>query len=211
MDTYRFLGLFRIILILSIIALTGCSGRGGGGKASSESAPAFKISGTVSGYAQENFPIILSGTNSGTTTTDASGNYSFPGLTDGSYTVTPILFWYTFTPCSQAVTINGADVRAINFTSYAANNGIKYSISGVITVSDVAKQGVIVTLSGTNSGTAATDASGYYSFSNLMNGTYTLTPSITEYTFTPTSQTVTINGAGISAINFTATDLSPQK
>jgi hypothetical protein len=210
MDTYRFLVLFRIILILSIIALlTGCSGRGGSGKVSSESAPTFKISGTVGGYAQENFPIILSGTNSGTTTTDASGNYSFSGLTDGSYTVTPILFWYTFTPCSKAVTINGSDVSAIDFTSYAANNGFKYSISGVITVGGMAKQGVVVTLSGTNSGTAATDDSGHYSFSNLVNGSYTLTPSITEYTFTPTSQAVTINGGDVGAIDFTATDLSP--
>jgi hypothetical protein len=210
MDTYRFLVLFRIILILFIIALlTGCSGRSGSGKVSSESAPTFKISGTVSGYAQANFPITLSGTNSGTTRTDASGNYSFTGLTDGSYTVTPILFWYTFTPCSKAVTINGSDVSPIDFTSYAANNGFKYSISGVITVGGVAKQGVVVTLSGTNSGTAATDDSGYYSFSNLANGSYTLTPSITEYTFTPTSQAVTINGGDVDAIDFTATDLSP--
>ena len=69
-----------------------------------------------------------------------------------------------------------------------------HNISGFITVGGVAKQGVIVTLSGPNSATAATDGSGYYSFPGLLNGRYTLTPSITEYTFTPTSQTVTING-----------------
>ena len=210
MDTYRFLGLFRIIPILSIIALLiGCGGSGGGGKVLSESASEFTISGTVSGYAQGTFPIWLSGTNSGTVSTDDSGYYSFSGLTNGSYTVTPIIFWYSFTPCSQAVTINGADVRAINFTSYASSVGCYYSISGVITVDGAAKQGVIVTLSGTNSGTASTDASGYYSFSNLMNGGYILTPSITEYTFTPSSQAVTINGSDVGKINFTSTDLSP--
>lgn len=212
MDTCPFLCHFRIIFILfTIVLITNCSGSSGGGKVSPESASEFTISGTVSGYAQANFPIKLSGTDSGTTRTDTRGNYSFSGLKSGSYTVTPILSWYSFTPCSQAVTINGADVRAINFTSYAASddNDCYYSISGVITVDGAAKQGVIVTLSGTNSGNSSTDASGYYSFSNLMNGEYTLTPSTTEYPFTPSSYSVTINGGDVGSINFTATNLSP--
>jgi len=41
---------------------------------------------------------------------DASGIYTFNGLTNGSYTVTPSKFNYTFTPASLVVTINGAAV-----------------------------------------------------------------------------------------------------
>ena len=206
MFTVRYMVIFRIIFILSFIALlTGCGGSSGGGKTSAESSPVFTISGKVSGENHSGVTIALSGANSGTTKTDDNGNYSFDDLTDGSYTLAPSgPFWYIYTPTSQAVTINGANVRAINFTSYG-NNGFTYSISGFITVGGVAKQGVIVTLSGTNSGTAATDDSGYYSFPGLIVGSYTLTPSITEYTFTPTSQAVTMNGENVIASNFTST------
>jgi hypothetical protein len=211
MDKFRFLCLFRSIFILSLIALlTACSGSDGGGNASAESAPVFTISGKVGGEKSSSITITLSGANSGTTKTDDDGKYSFSDLTDGSYTLAPSgPFWYTYTPTSKAVTINGADVKGINFTSYAANNGFKHSISGFITVDGVAEQGVIVTLSGTNSGTAATDDSGYYSFPGLIDGGYTLTPSIAEYTFTPSSQAVAINGGDVSAINFTA-ELTPE-
>jgi hypothetical protein len=213
MDTYRFLDLFRIIFIISIIALlNGCGGSSGSGNASSESAPVFTISGTVSGDTQKGVTITLSGDNSGTATTDGNGNYSFSDLTDGSYTLTPYdpsIFWYTYSPISQSVTINGADVKGIDFTSFASD-GFKYSISGFITVDGKAKKGVIVTLSGANFGTAATDDNGFYNFPGLVNNRfYTLTPSITEYAFTPSSQGVTINGADVGAINFTATNLSP--
>jgi len=210
MFTVRFMVIFRIIFILSFIALlTGCGGSSGGGKASAESSPVFTISGKVSGENHSVVSIALSGANSGTTKTDDNGNYSFDDLTDGSYTLAPSgPFWYIYTPTSQAVTINGANAKGINFTSYAANNGFKYSISGFINVDGMAKQGVIITLSGTNSGTAATDDSGYYSFPGLINGGYTLTPSTTKYTFTPTSKSVTVNGVNATANNFTATSNS---
>src|SRR5215831_2405833 len=65
--------------------------------------------------------------------------------------------------------------------------------------------GTTLTLSGAAAATATGDASGNYSFANLPNGTYTVTPSRSGYTFTPTSQTVTVNGANASGVNFTAT------
>jgi inhibitor of cysteine peptidase len=59
--------------------------------------------------------ITLSGAGSATTTTNASGNYSFPYIVDGSYTVTPSLTGYTFSPTNAAVSIDGADITITNF------------------------------------------------------------------------------------------------
>jgi hypothetical protein len=50
-------------------------------------------------------------------TADSSGNYSFSGLANGTYTVTPSRSGATFTPTSQSVTINGANIAAVNFNT----------------------------------------------------------------------------------------------
>ena len=131
-----------------------------------------------------------------TTTTDASGNYNFPGLTDGTYTVkvdttgklagleqtedpsgaknsqsTPITF-----------TRNDPDVTNVNF-GYAKD----YSIAGNVyrdsnrseskDATETVFQGVTVNLvdaSGNVVATTTTDADGNYSFSKLPAGDYTV-------------------------------------
>ena len=201
MSTSHLLNIFRSIIVFSIIALfVGCGGGGGGGTASSESANT--ISGTVSGAILSGVTMTLSGTSSGTVTTDSSGNYTFIGLANGSYTVTPSLKGYTFNSVSEAVKVNGANITSINFTA-TANTNPTYSISG--TVSGSILEGVTVTLSGSGSGTVATDASGNYSFTGQVNGSYTVTPSLAGYTFTPASMKITLNGANSASNNFTAT------
>jgi hypothetical protein len=60
--------------------------------------------------------MTLSGDASGTTTTDASGNYTLAGLANGSYTVTPSRAGYTFTPASRNVAISGSNRTGQNFT-----------------------------------------------------------------------------------------------
>lgn len=79
-----------------------------------------------------------------------------------------------------------------------------YSISGTITSGGAALPGVTVTLSGSGTAVATTNAAGIYSFSAL-NGDYTLTPGKTDYTFSPASLAVTVNGANLSAMDFVAT------
>ena len=131
-----------------------------------------------------------------TTTTDASGNYNFPGLSDGTYTVkvdttgklagleqtedpsgaknsqsTPITF-----------TRNDPDVTNVNF-GYAKD----YSIAGNVyrdsnrseskDATETVFQGVTVNLvdaSGNVVATTTTDADGNYSFSKLPAGDYTV-------------------------------------
>src|SRR5207302_884342 len=145
--------------------------------------------------------VTLSGTSTGTYTTDTSGNYSFTGLANGSYTVTPSKTGFTFTPANQPLTISGASAPNTNFTATAIPT---WSISGVIGPLP-AGSGVLVTLSGTSSGTATTDTSGNYSFSGLANGTYTLTPAKSGFTFTPVNKSVTVSNASVIGANFTAT------
>jgi hypothetical protein len=83
-----------------------------------------------------------------------------------------------------------------------------WSISGTISPS-TAGSGATVSLGGASTATVTADASGNYSFTGLANGTYTVTPSQTGYTFTPTSQSVTINGANAASVNFTGQSSSP--
>ena len=76
-----------------------------------------------------------------------------------------------------------------------------YSISGTVTGN--VQEGVKITLGGdTQKGTAIIASDGTYSFSNLVNGgNYTVTPSLTGHTFTPTSTDVTVSAADVT-INF---------
>jgi hypothetical protein len=58
--------------------------------------------------------------------------------------------------------------------------------------------------SGTSVTTVA-DGSGNYSFSQVVNGNYTVTPSATGFLFTPVNRAVTVNGSAVTGVNFSAT------
>jgi Glycosyl hydrolases family 16 len=143
--------------------------------------------------------VTLSGSSSATTVADANGNYSFTGLANGPYTVTPSKTGYSFAPANQPVMINGANQTGVNFTPQAANSWV---ISGTISPSTSGSSATVV-LSGASSATVTADASGNYSFPAVPNGAYTVTPSKTGFNFTPASQSVTVNGVSQTA-NFAA-------
>lgn len=71
-----------------------------------------------------------------------------------------------------------------------------YSIMGIVSG---APQGVTVTLSGSSAAMTTTNSIGYYQFTGLANGSYTVTTSMPGYTFSPANRSITINSA--SAIN----------
>jgi hypothetical protein len=82
--------------------------------AASTTPPGHSISGNA-GVAGAT--VSWSGTASGSTVADGSGNYTIPSLADGPYTITPSLTGYTFSPPSQAVVVSGSNVVGINFTA----------------------------------------------------------------------------------------------
>jgi len=63
-----------------------------------------------------------------------------------------------------------------------------------------------VTWSGTASGSTVADGDGNYSILNLASGSYTVTPTLTSYTLSPTDRVVVITTAGVVGVNFTSTD-----
>jgi hypothetical protein len=94
---------------------------------------------TVSGTIVDSHGAALSGvtvafTGQSSTTTDGSGNYSFAGIVDGSYTITPSKTNYNFVPQSTPVTVSGVDVPGENFTAYtnvtSASGGLPVNFFG---------------------------------------------------------------------------------
>lgn len=77
------------------------------------------ISGTISGAGGPGATVSYTGPSSGNVTADGSGNFEIDGLGDGDYVVTPTNTGFSFTPSSQNVTVSGADVTGVDFTSAA--------------------------------------------------------------------------------------------
>jgi hypothetical protein len=164
----------------------------------------YAISGTISPTAAATgSTITLGGASSATTTPNGSGAFSFAGLVDGAYTVTPSNSSYTFAPTSLNVTLNGANMTSENFTG-SSKTTPTYAISGTISPT-AAATGSTITLGGASSATTTPNGSGAFSFAGLANGSYTVTPSNSSYAFAPTSLNVTVNGANASGENFAGT------
>lgn len=162
---------FKILVaIFFSIAVAAC----GSSEDSAPAASTFNISGTVSGPWVEGVTITLTG--GATTTTNASGAYSFAGLPAGTYTVTPGLAGYTYSPSAPSLTISANTTQ--NFTASSAIPS--YSISGTVSYGGT-KTGPIgirvysTTCSGCSSvGGAVIAAVGAYTVRGLQPGSYTV-------------------------------------
>ena len=167
-------------------------------------AQVWQITGTVyddDGAGYGSVTVALSGDASDSTVSAVDGTYSFSGLSDGSYVVTPSKVGSTFSPASSNVAVSGANGTADNMYE-------SWSITGsVADLNDtpVAIQGATLTLTGDASDSTTSAADGTYTFSGLVNGSYTVTPTKAGYTFVPTSTNVTINGAAQTGKDFSGT------
>jgi hypothetical protein len=237
-----------------------------------ENEPFYSVSGKITGDLSTDIILKLDGRVVQIVTVDQNGDYSFSAVPNGSYTVTPSLVDYDFSPASKTVVVAGKDVTGIDFSatstnvthftltvnngtgggSYAENATVpisatvpngqvfdawtgdtqyladasvasttvsmpaqdvtvtatfkqpppnSHSISGTITGDITA--GVTVAVDANNS--VVTDASGNYTIIGLADGTYTVTPSLSGYTFSPATASVTVAGADMTGINFTST------
>jgi hypothetical protein len=98
----------------------------------------------------------------------------------------------------------GWQTRIADFKFPACGGGTTtYSISGTVTTSGGAGISGVTVSAG--SASATTNSSGAYTITGLANGTYTLTPSLSGYTFSPTSRSVTVSSANVTGQNFTGT------
>jgi len=95
------------------------------------------------------------------------------------------------------VGVNGYAAGSFTVTGTVTTAAATYSISG-----SAGTPGATLTA---GSQGATSDASNNYTISGLANGTYTVTPSKSGCTFSPTSLSVTIAGANATGKNFTAT------
>jgi uncharacterized repeat protein (TIGR01451 family) len=153
----------------------------------------YTISGRVADAGNNSISAVtmtLAGTASSitnaTTTTDASGNYSFNVPAGGNYSITPAKQDYTFAPANRTHNALSANKSGENYTGTLA-----YTISGTVNaLGGGALGGVNVTLSGAASGTQTTNAQGEFTFTNLApGGTYSVTPALTNFAFNPPSRT----------------------
>jgi len=145
------------------------------------------ISGTVSGAWGSGVTITLSGgpTSKPNATTDSSGFYSFAGLAGGSYTVTPSLTGYTYSP-SAPVVPTSLSTTPQNFVATPVM--ASFSISGTVSGSSVAGIVFIRVFNcggGTNCNSMAgttlasiTTNGGAYTVRGLQPGTYSVSAEI---------------------------------
>jgi hypothetical protein len=92
-------------------------------------AQTWTVSGNV-GTTTSGVTVSLGGASSAIAKTDSSGSYSFAGLTNGMYTVTPSQSGLAFTPASLSVSVNGYDMAGENFSAQTvASPGLTLDVS----------------------------------------------------------------------------------
>jgi hypothetical protein len=114
----------QTLLLAGMLVLAGFLGGCGGVVSGQNTRPAnptpgtYSISGTITpSPGGSGAAITLSGATSATTSGDSAGNYSFTGLANGTYAVTPSNRGFAFSPTSQNATVNGANITGVNFTA----------------------------------------------------------------------------------------------
>jgi hypothetical protein len=159
------------------------------------------VCGTISGDVQSGVSIKISSFSCGetnpvaTTTTNVDGYYAVGGLSNGEYGIEPKNSSYLFNPELKSVVIPQEDVHAYNFAASEI-----FTISG--TVSGDIQKGVTITLSGDSCATTITASDGRYGFTGLVSGSYTITPSKTDYTFDSESTNVAIIDSDVTGVDF---------
>ncbi|MBL8181806.1 MAG: carboxypeptidase regulatory-like domain-containing protein [Blastocatellia bacterium] len=153
----------------------------------------FSISGRVlnnAGVGVSGIRVDLTGGQNVSVFTDNNGIYSFESVNAGSdYQIRPVSAAYTFNPSIQYIYSLDRHYGGIFFTASVPTT---FSISGFILDNDGnGLNGVTVQLSGSASGSATTDASGFYHFNSLIAGnSFIITPQKDGYAIRPRNRTI---------------------
>jgi len=132
----------------------------------------------------------------GSTTTDSNGNYSFSGLSPGSYTVTASAPGHT--TGSSPVTVTAGANATQNFALVPTVG----SIGGTVTDAQTAAGIVGASVTCTCGGSATTGTGGTYSITNVTPGNYSVTFSAAGYV------SGTVNSVVVSAGHTTTESLA---
>ncbi len=189
--------------------------------------PAFNISGfkvnNATGSGVQGWNITLKNTTMQTSMlTGADGSYKFMNLVNGTYNVTEELQagWTNVSPMSQQVTINGADMKNINFTNQPPPgvtpqifniSGFKVNDTDGNNIWEPGEMGIenwnimlLNATTGTQIASTSTDSKGFYEFMNLAPGVYNVTEEM-KPGFTPSGATfkvVTIENMDVTDVDF---------
>ncbi|HWQ96833.1 MAG TPA: SdrD B-like domain-containing protein, partial [Clostridia bacterium] len=166
-------------------------------------APLFVVGGTISDGTTgvPGVTVTLGGSQSTTTMTDNYGAYLF-NVAPGSYTLTPSHPSYSFAPTTTPYSTASGDLTAANFTA----TPVVLTISGRVSKDSIGLPGVTLTLGGSESGTATTNASGDYTFTVHYGRSYTVMPAHSSDTFSPALANFTQITTN-QTMNFTASSI----
>ena len=178
----------------------------------------WSVSGTVTTGTGVGIAGVTISTGSASTTTNSSGAYTLGSLANGTYTLTPSLSGYTFSPASSSVTISGANVSGKNFTGTPTTNNPPVANFGVTTSgltanftdSSTDSDGTIASRSW-NFGDAATSTTTNPSHTYASAGTYSVSLTVTDnggatntktssVTVAPTGGNVLQNGVAVTGL-----------
>ncbi|RRR75622.1 MAG: hypothetical protein EI684_04250, partial [Candidatus Viridilinea halotolerans] len=154
------------------------------------------ISGRVTDGSGGGMPSVTLSDGTRTTTSDALGNYTLSGVPVGTYLLTASRIGYNFAPANHVAVVNGP-LSGYDFTVGAAT----FSISGRVTTST--GSGLAGVLISDETRSATSDSNGNYTLSGVPAGNYTLTPTLSGYTFSPASLSVAVSG-NLTGQNFIA-------
>jgi len=204
-------GLMVAVVLFGPIALSGCAGLVSGAAGANTTPPpsALQITNVQVASTTTSTCQIVWTTN---VPADSGVDYGSSVSYGSSTTVDPSMV------TNHAVTVSGLAPAAIYYyqvrstdskSNHGQSGGRTFKTSGLLISGAISPAagaaGATVTLSGPASAIATADSSGNYAFSGLGNGTYTVAPSHTGYTFSPSSQNVTVNGTNLTGVNFTDT------
>lgn len=138
--------------------------------------------------------------------TDKEGSYYFADIVPGSYTLTPSLQGYAFSPLSARVSVIAGDIRT-DFTGIVRTEG--FLVTGrIVNTGGYPVQGLEISCTGQSGRkTDTTGSNGYYQFTEMSSGTYQLLPiTLPDTTFVPEFQTVTVQDHDVAVDDFVVTE-----
>ncbi|HUQ19461.1 MAG TPA: carboxypeptidase-like regulatory domain-containing protein, partial [Gemmatimonadaceae bacterium] len=151
-----------------------------------------------------NATVAVTGAETRSAVTPATGRYNFADLPIGSYTLTPSVSGFNCPAATASVVAHTTTTVNLVCTPQVG------SVSGTIRLDLQPQTGVVVTArQGANTaGTATSAANGTYSITNLLPGNYTtIVTAPSNATCTPTQRDVTVQANLAATSNFDCTSI----